>query len=112
MIIVHIGTNDMYASNSTARARASGNLLDKLTTGMPNALIVVAKIIPFPNAAQYNASSPASSSRGSTQGKHIIIVDLWTGFPSSGMDAVHPYMSGYNWMGDKFYESVSSLLPK
>jgi hypothetical protein len=28
------------------------------------------------------------------------------------MDAVHPYQSGYQWMGDKWYAAVGSLFPK
>ena len=51
IIIVHIGTNDMYMNTSTASPADApanlGKLLDKLIAGMPNALIVVAKIIPL-----------------------------------------------------------------
>jgi hypothetical protein len=108
---VHIGTNDM-SNNLTGSGDRLGNLLDKLAMAMPNALIVVAKIIPFTNATQYNAMIPGVVASRVAQGKHIIIVDCFTNFPAGGMDFVHPYMSGYNWMGDRFYESVSSLLPK
>ena len=75
-------------------------------------LVVVAKVIPFTNAAQYNAMIPGVVDPRVAQGKHIIIVDCFTNFPAGGMDFVHPYQSGYNWMGDRFYESVSSLLPR
>jgi hypothetical protein len=111
IVMVHIGTNDI-SSNLNGSGTRLGNLLDKITTGLPNALVVVAKIIPFTNAAQYNAMIPGVVDPRVAQGKHIIIVDCFTNFPAGGMDFVHPYQSGYNWMGDRFYESVSSLLPK
>ena len=51
IIMVHIGTNDMYMNTSSANPTDApanlGKLLDKLIAGMPNALIVVAKIIPL-----------------------------------------------------------------
>ena len=111
IVMVHIGTNDI-SSNLNGSGTRLGNLLDKITTGLPNALVVVAKIIPFTNAAQYNAMIPGVVDPRVAQGKHIIVVDCFTNFPAGGMDFVHPYQSGYNWMGDRFYEGVSSLLPK
>jgi hypothetical protein len=111
IVMVHIGTNDISGNLSGSGTRL-GNLLDKITTALPNALVVVAKIIPFTNASQYNAMIPGVVDPRVAQGKHIIIVDCFTNFPAGGMDAVHPYQSGYNWMGDRFYEGVSSLLPK
>ena len=111
MILVHIGTNDL-SNNLTGSGDRLGNLLDKLTAAKPNALIVVAKVIPFTNATQYNNMIPGVVNTRVMQGKHIIIVDLNTGFPAGGMDFVHPYQSGYNWMGDKFYEAVGSMFPR
>ena len=103
-----------FRDGASARQRADvwQKVLDKITTALPDALVVVAKIIPFTNATQYNAMIPGVVSSRVAQGKHIIIVDCNTNFPAGGMDFVHPYQSGYNWMGDRFYESVSSLLPK
>ena len=80
IIIVHIGTNDMYMSNPDGAPMRLGNLLDKLIAGMPNALIVVAKIIPFTNATQYNAMIRASSSRGSRRANTS---SSWTATPAS-----------------------------
>ncbi len=114
---MHIGTNDMYMSPSGAPTRL-GNLIDKLAAGMPNALIVVAKIIPFPGGASatntYNAAIPGIVQTRVAAGKHVIIVDLNTNFPSSGLssDQVHPNVAGYAWMGDRFYDAVGALFPK
>ena len=122
IITVHIGTNDMYMNTSSANPTDApanlGKLLDKLIAGMPNALIVVAKIIPLQSGASavttYNNAIPGVVQTRVAAGAHIIIVDLNTGFPPSGMssDNVHPNTSGYAWMGDKLYDAIGTLFPK
>ena len=112
IVLMHIGTNDMNMSPAGAPDRLA-KLIDKITTALPNALLVVAKIIPLNNSVQaFNDAIPGIVDMRVAQGKHIKVVDLNTGFPMGGMDSVHPYQSGYNWMGDKFYEVIKDLLPK
>jgi lysophospholipase L1-like esterase len=116
IVLIHIGTNDMYMSDPGGAPDRLGKLIDQIATGLPNALIVVAKIIPLSSAASavatYNAAIPGVVAQRVAQGKHVIVVDLNTGFPSGDMDSVHPYQSGYNWMGDKWYAAIGSLFPK
>jgi len=118
IILVHIGTNDMYMSNPGGAPMRLGNLLDKLSTGLPNALIVVAKIIPLPSGTAavntYNAAIPGIVATRVAAGKHIIVIDLNTGFPSGDLssDNVHPNPTGYAWMGDRWYDAIGDLFPK
>jgi hypothetical protein len=118
IIVVHIGTNDMYGSNPGGAPQRLGTLLDKLIAGMPNALIVVTKIIPFPGGAAatmtYNNAIPGIVKTRADAGKHVIIVDLFTDFPSSGLssDRVHPNVAGYAWMGAEIYDAIGSLFPR
>ena len=118
IVMVHIGTNDMYMANPGGAPMRLGTLIDKLVAGYPNALIVVAKIIPLPSGTSavntFNAAIPGIVKTRADAGKHVIVVDLNTGFPSSGLssDNVHPNASGYAWMGGKFYDAVSAVLPK
>jgi len=118
IMTVHIGTNDMYMSDPGGAPNRLGTLLDKLTAAQPNALIVVAKIIPLPsgkaNVDKFNAAIPGIVQTRVAAGKHIIIIDLNTSFPSSGLssDNVHPNTSGYAWMGDRFYDLIGPLFPK
>jgi len=112
IVLMHIGTNDMNVQPSGASDRLA-KLIDKITTALPNALLVVAQIIPLNGSVSgFNASIPGLVQTRVGQGKHIKIVDLNTGFPQGGMDSVHPYKSGYDWMGDKYYEVIKDLLPK
>ena len=116
MILVHAGTNDTYMSDPAGAPARLSTLVDYLTTNFPNALVVVAKIIPYPaqtaNVKLINDSIPSMVQSRVTAGKHVISVDLNTGFQTSTMlsgDGIHPNQTGYNWMGDTWYSVVGGL---
>ena len=112
IVLMHIGTNDMNGTPAGAPDRLA-KLIDKITTALPNALLVVAKIIPLNGSVKaYNDAIPGLVQTRVAQGKHVLLVDLNTDFPPGAMDTVHPYKAGYDWMGDKFYEVIKDLLPK
>jgi len=120
MVLLHIGTNDTYMGSAQQMAAAPmrlASLVDLILSTYPNALLVVAKIIPYPsqmtNVNLINASIPALVSSRQGMGKHILMVDLNTGFNVQTMlssDGIHPNMTGYNWMGDQWYPVISSYL--
>jgi hypothetical protein len=118
IILVHAGTNDTYGSDPSGAPMRLSMLVDYLTTTFPNALVVVAEIIPYPsemtNTNLINQSIPAMVQSKVSAGKHVTMVDLNTGFNTSTMlagDGIHPNQSGYNWMGDHWYAAISGLLP-
>jgi GDSL-like Lipase/Acylhydrolase family len=118
IVLLHAGTNDTYGSNPSGAPAALSSAVDSLTTEFPDALIVVAKIIPYPsqvtNVNLINNSIPAMVAAKVAAGKHVVMADLFTGFKTSSMlagDGVHPNQSGYDWMGDTWYAAISSLLP-
>jgi lysophospholipase L1-like esterase len=116
IILVHIGTNDMYMSPSGAPQRL-GQLIDKLAMGVPDALIVVAKIIPLPMATStvntFNNALAAIVDARASAGRHVILVDQNTGFPTSELgDGVHPNPAGYARMAGVWYNAIGSLLPR
>jgi lysophospholipase L1-like esterase len=118
MILVHAGTNDTYMGDPTGAPARLSSFVDYLTTTFPNALVVVAKIIPYPaqtaNVKLINDSIPSMVQSKVSAGKHVTMVDLNTGFQTSTMlssDGIHPNQTGYNWMGDTWYATVGSLFP-
>jgi len=116
IVLLHIGTNDMNMSDPGGAPARLATLLDKLTTMAPNALIVVAKIIPLTsNMARVNtfntAIAPLVQQRRDA-GKHIILVDQNTGFPTGELgDGIHPNAAGYVRMAGVWYAAISNLLP-
>jgi hypothetical protein len=118
MILVHAGTNDTYGTDPSGAPARLSTLVDYLTTTFPSALVVVAKIIPYPaqtaNVKLINDSIPSMVQSKVAAGKHVVSVDLNTGFQTSTMlssDGIHPNQTGYNWMGDTWYAVASSYFP-
>ena len=114
IVLLHIGTNDLNMNMSGASQRLE-TLIDKLTTMAPNALIVVAKLIPLPGngmiTAYNNAIGPIVQARIAA-GKHVVLVDQFTGFPTSELpDNIHPNAAGYVRMAGVWYAAISNLLP-
>ncbi len=118
IVLLHAGTNDTYMSDPSGAPSRLSSAVDSLTSEFPDALIVVAKIIPYPsqvaNVNLINNSIPSMVQSKVAAGKHVVMVDLNTGFQTSTMlsgDGVHPNQTGYDWMGDGWYGAISSLLP-
>ena len=95
-------------------------LLDKIITGAPSALVVVGKITPLnlgngnTVVTAYNNLIPALVQTKVSAGKHVIVADINTGFAIANLqsDGIHPNQAGYTWMGDRWYDVISALLPK
>ena len=121
IVLLMIGTNDIYASSGQAQMpQRLGALLDKIITAAPDALVVCAKITPLSNASwndtikTYNDAIPGLVEMRASAGKHIVLGDMNTGFTSQMLssDSVHPNKSGYDFMGEQWYEVIGDLLPK
>ena len=121
IVLLMIGTNDMHYKLDLPNAPARlGKLLDQITTDLPSALIVVAKIVPA-NGAQdtltqaYNAGIPAVVQARTAQGKHLVQVDMYAALDHWSTtlfkDSEHPNDAGYSLMADTWYGAIHSLLP-
>lgn len=115
IILLHIGTNDVRSDSAELMATNLGKLVDNVITNAPDALLVVAQIVPFPGQGKiddYNARIPALVEERATAGKHILLADLNTGYDDDHFaDVVHPDKAGYDFMAEKWYEVIKDYLP-
>ena len=97
-------------------AGADGRLsvfIDDIVQAAPDALLVVAQIIPFNGSeVSFNNAIPGIVSEKATAGKHVIMVDMHTTYPANSLaDGVHPNGTGYSYMADVRYEAIEEYLP-
>lgn len=114
IILLHIGTNDMYQTPSGAPDRL-GTLIDQIVQELPDTLLVVSTIIPLPSSSgpvnTFNAAVPGVVNARKDAGKHVLLVDQFTGFPTNELgDGVHPNQAGYSRMAGVWYAAISSYL--
>jgi hypothetical protein len=127
IVLLFIGTNDEgYASSEAGASDRLATLIDKIVAAVPDALLVVSSIYPFPgcnstgytptqcaaNVATYDAAIPGIVQTRAVAGKHVLYVDMST-LPTGALstDNVHPnYTVGYPWMGDTWYGVIKSYL--
>lgn len=115
IILLHAGTNDMNLSLDPADAPTRlGNLIDELLATCPDALILVAQILPSGTAATqaniitYNAAIADVVVIRQVNGSKVEIVDMFTRlvYPDDFTDDLHPNDGGYAKMGDAWYEAI------
>jgi lysophospholipase L1-like esterase len=125
IVLLMIGTNDINGNIDIATApNRLGNLIDDITTRAPNALVVVATIIPIANAGTnqnvktYDATIPGLVSARASAGKHVVLVDNYAAFSqdpnyqtSLMYNYLHPNDAGYAVLGRAFYGAIGALLP-
>ncbi len=117
IVLLMIGTNDINQNDNLAQAPTRlGTLLDMIVSAAPDALVVVAKLTPMSsNTTQiktYNDALPGVVSMRAQEGKHVVLIDQNTGFPTSELaDGVHPNTQGYARMAAVWYQAIEPLLP-
>jgi lysophospholipase L1-like esterase len=120
IILLHIGTNDQGSFPATQMTSDLQGLLNKIISNAPNALIVVAQIIPLGYGTNsviqaYNQSIPGLVQTLAGAGKHVVLVDMYDGFNTStmlGSDSIHPNSTGYQFMAAHWYSVIGSRLSK
>jgi lysophospholipase L1-like esterase len=126
IVLLLIGTNDTNGNIDLANApNRLGTLLDQITDGAPDALLVVAQIIPITVAATntrvlaYNAAIPALVDERAAEGKHIRLLDMYTPFANTPNfantlmnDFLHPNDTGYVLMGQTWFNAIEDVLPE
>jgi len=116
IVLLHIGTNDMYGSDPAGAPNRLSKIIDDIAKAAPNALIAVASLIPLSSGMSqvmtYNSKVPGIVQMKASEGKHVIFVDQFKDFPTSELtDGVHPDdAKGYPRMGDVWYAAIKQYL--
>jgi hypothetical protein len=119
IILLMAGTNDCanVKAPDTAPERL-GKLLDDITTSDDHVLLVVARPIPMvyddKNVCVQNigARLPGLVKERVAAGKHIVLVNQYTGFPLSELgDGLHPNAAGYARMAGVWFQFLKDALP-
>jgi lysophospholipase L1-like esterase len=125
IVLLMIGTNDINGNIDVPNApNRLGALIDDITSGAPEALVVVATIIPIGNdganerVKTYNAALPNLVASRVAAGKHVTLLDNYAAFSRDTNyrtalmdDYLHPNDAGYVVLGQAFYGAISSVLP-
>lgn len=117
IVLLHAGTNDTSRS-PTGMPDRLGSLIDHILADGPDVLLVVTTIVPIKQGSygtvgeSFNKEVPGVVQKRIDAGKHVILVDMFKAFPSSGLssDGVHPNQSGYDWMAGVWYDAIKSYL--
>ncbi len=125
IVTLMIGTNDVNIQLDLGNADDRlALLIDRIITNAPNALVVVAQIVPTTDdginqrVMTYNSAIPALVKARADAGKHIKLVDMYSAFTKNGSyksqlmaDALHPKDAGYVVMANTWYDAIGAYLP-
>jgi lysophospholipase L1-like esterase len=119
IILLMIGTNDMYLNFDVANAPARLSHLislisDKVTGLCPNAKLYVASLTPSTNSAAetriraFNAALPGLIAQHQSLGENVYFVNMHDAL-NTGMlsDELHPNQQGYNVMAQTWYNAIT-----
>ncbi|WP_437497375.1 SGNH/GDSL hydrolase family protein [Sorangium sp. So ce1099] len=117
IVLLHAGTNDLTQNDNIPMApQRVGAVLDKIFDSSPETLVVVAQLIPItfadPTVVTYNNALADIVETRAAAGKHVVLVDMHTGFPAAELpDRIHPNEAGYARMANVWYAAIADLLP-
>jgi lysophospholipase L1-like esterase len=122
IVLMHLGTNDVWSSLSTSTILAAyTTLVGQMRASNPAMKIIVAQIIPMnpsgcttcaQGVVNLDAAIPAWAASLSTAQSPIAVVDQWTGFDDATdtVDGVHPNDSGNQKMANRWYPALAQFL--
>jgi hypothetical protein len=120
-ITLLVGTNDIgFGNGPTYALNELGNILDEITALRPNAHILVSNLLPRTDSAtadgeivnDFNPYVPGLVAAKDALGEKVTFVDLYDLInPSTdlGSDGLHPNQTGYNIIGDAWYEAIENI---
>jgi lysophospholipase L1-like esterase len=115
IILLHIGTNDIRFGGSGSAPGTLSALLDDMLVRLPQAHIIVARIIPFrrgpdPEHQSYNAAIPGIIA---SKGPRVSMVDMQSILSKSDYaDGLHPNASGYDKMARAWEPAIRAVVSR
>ncbi len=119
IVLLHIGTNDITQNYDLANAPSRlSALVDKICVKLPaGGKVYVAKIIPEvgtdlnQKVFNFNNQIPGMIQNKVNQGKSVYGVDMYSALTTADLaDTVHPNVTGYNKMGDVWFNAIRNDL--
>lgn len=119
VVPLHIGTNDIGQNYRIGSAPTRvGRIVDTITAANPDALVIVADIIPIDSATydarivRFNAALDAQIASRQAAGAHVLGVDMHAVVGTADLaDGVHPTSTGYDLMAEAWYDVLEPYLP-
>jgi hypothetical protein len=117
MILLDIGTNNMFGGGVANATAAMNKLLDDIYAAAPNVWIILTQIGPITRDANdadvraFDASLVTIVDARAKQGRHIAQVDVYHALTGADLaDGIHPNSSGYVKIANVFYPAVIAAL--
>ncbi|HLW46732.1 MAG TPA: SGNH/GDSL hydrolase family protein [bacterium] len=114
IILLYIGTNDLNGSGAASAPANLSALLGDIHARMPDARVIVARIIPFRSGADkdyagYVSAIPAIVAR---YGPHFSVVDMRAILTSADYaDRLHPNNGGYDKIAPAWDTAIRAAVP-
>ncbi len=119
--LVHLGTNDaFYRKPNTQIARELTALINILREDNPDAIILLAQVIPTGRrpaddqaVENMNTVIPTVVKAMNTKDSPVILVDQFSGFDAASetYDGVHPNAAGEEKMAERWFEAIMANRP-
>jgi lysophospholipase L1-like esterase len=115
IVLLMAGTNDVILDNDRNTSFvALDQLIDKVITACPDAVVLVAEITPLLDPERearrlaYNSAIPAVVQPYTDEGKHVALVNMGRIIPQciNATDGIHPDDEGYRLIASAWYEAI------
>lgn len=114
VVLLLVGANDINRL-ADVEQRKLDVLVEKIVDLRPDAKLIIGNITPYPAMADFvatwNQRVDAVVTQHADRGENVTGVDLFTGFPSGGLDhdELHPNDLGYEWIATQWAAAIQAL---